>query len=182
MSGVWTSRSNAFYYTGLTSYQLDKLLQKCKRKGQGKKKQWFIPAQYLTQQSRQDLILSQEQNDQILDQLASTVDFNQQDDPELKQLNKQYKKAKIAKTKKDTEMQEQKLQRRKLELFNEWTQNFYQVFADSFGPLKNNLIALHLNEEQVKTFNECLDNCIQNMELKLNQIWNEFDKGEEQDE
>ena len=182
MSGVWTSRSNAFYYTGLTSYQLDKLLQKCKRKGQGKKKQWFIPAQYLTQQSRQDLILSQEQNDQILDQLASTVDFNQQDDPELKQLNKQYKKAKIAKTKKDTEMQEQKLQRRKLELFNEWTQNFYQVFADSFGPLKNNLIALHLNEEQVKTFNECLDNCIQNMELKLNQICNEFDKGEEQDE
>jgi hypothetical protein len=44
MKGTWTTRSNAFYYTGLNGYQLDKLLQKCRRKGDGKKKQWFIPA------------------------------------------------------------------------------------------------------------------------------------------
>lgn len=182
MTGCWTTRSNAFYYTGLNGYQLDKLLQKCKRKGEGKKKVWFVPAQYLTEQAKQDLILSQEENDQILDQLATNVDFNQQDDPELKQLNKEYKKAKIAKTKKDTQVQQQRLERRKLELFNEWTQNFYQVFADSFGPLKNNLISLHLNQEQIKTFNECLDNCIQNMELKLNQIWNEFTNKEQENE
>ena len=174
MTGVWTSRSNAFYYTGLTSYQLDKLLQKCKRKGEGKKKMWFIPAQYLTQQSKQDLILSQEENDDILDQLASNVDFNQQDDPELKQLNKEYKKAKIAKTKKDTEVQQQRLERRKMQLYNQWSERFFEVFADSFGRMKNCLVAMHLNEDQIKVFNQTLDNCLENMQLNLTDIWNQF--------
>lgn len=183
MTGVWSTRSNAFYYTGLNGYQLDKLLQKCKRKGQGKKKQWFVPAQYLTQQSKQDLILTEENEDQFLDQLAANVDFSSdEDDPQMKQLNKQWKKAKIAKTKKDTAFLEQRLQRRKLELYNQWSERFFEVFVDSFGPLKNNLIALHLNQQQIQSFNKSLDNCIQNMELKLNQIWNEFTNKEQENE
>lgn len=180
MQGVWSTRSNLFYYTGLNGYQLDKLLQKCKRKGEGKKKQWFVPAQHLTQQARQDLILTEENEDQFLDELASNVDFDSDDDPELKQLNKEYKKAKIAKTKKDTQVQQQRLERRKLELYNQWSERFFEVFADSFGPLKNNLIALHLNQQQIQSFNKSLDNCIQNMELKLNQIWNEFTRKEDE--
>ena len=183
MTGVWSTRSNLFYYTGLNGYQLDKLLQKCKRKGEGKKKVWFVPAQYLTEQAKQDLILSQEENDQILDQLASNADFNSDlDDPELKQLNKEYKKAKIAKTWKDTALQEERLQRRKLELYNQWSERFFEVFADSFGRMKNCLVAMHLDEQQISVFNQTLENCTKNMELKLNQIWNEFDKGEEQNE
>lgn len=182
MTGVWTSRSNAFYYTGLSSYQLDKLLQKCKRKGQGKKKQWFIPAQYLNEQSKQDLILSQQQNDQILDELAGNVDFDSdEDDPQMKQLNKQYKKAKIAKTKKDTEVQQQRLQRRKLELYNQWSERFFQLFADSFGKFKNELINLHLNQEQIASLQQSLDNCLNNMQLGLVDIWNQFAKQEQQD-
>ena len=182
MTGVWTSRSNAFYYTGLSSYQLDKLLQKCRRKGDGKKKQWFIPAQYLTEQSKQDLILTEENDDQFLDELAGSVDFDSdEDDPELKELNKQLKKARKDKIQKQTAFLQQRLQRRKLQLYNEWTQRFFEVFADSFGPLKNSLISLHLNEQQVKMFNQTLDNCIQNMELKLNQIWQEFNKEQEKE-
>lgn len=179
MKGCWTSRNNAFYYTGLTSYQLDKLLQKCKRKGEGKKKMWFIPAQKLTEQAKQDLILSQEENDDILDQLATNVDFNQQDDPELKQLNKQYKKAKIAKTKKDTAFLQERLQRRKLELYNQWSERFYEVFADNFGKMKNCLVSMHLNQQQISVFNQTLDNCLNNMQLGLSDIWLEFARGDE---
>lgn len=182
MSGVWTSRSNAFYYTGLTSYQLDKLLQKCRRRGDGKKKQWFIPAQKLTEQAKNDLILTQcQQNDQILDQLASSVDFNnKQDDPELKQLNKQWKKAKIENTYKHTSLLEEKLQRRKLELYNQWSERFFEVFADSFGKFKNQLINLHLNQQQIASLHQNLDNCMQNMQLSLNQIWNQFSREDQQ--
>lgn len=182
MTGCWSTRSNAFYYTGLNGYQLDKLLQKCKRKGQGKKKQWFIPAQSLTQQSKQDLILTEEEDDQILDQLAGTVDFNQQQgDPELKELNKQHLKAKIEKTKKDTAFIQQRLQRRKLQMYNQWSQRFFDVFADNFGRFKNSLVNLHLNQEQIQTLNQSLDSCLNNMQLSLNQIWNQFAKQEQQD-
>lgn len=182
MTGVWSTRSNLFYYTGLNGYQLDKLLQKCKRKGEGKKKQWFVPAQYLTQQSKQDLILTEENEDQFLDELASNVDFDSDlDDPQLKQLNKQYKKAKIAKTKKDTEVQQQRLQRRKLELYNQWSERFYQLFADSFGKFKNQLINLHLNQQQIASLQQSLDNSLNNMSLGLCDIWNQFAKQEQQD-
>ena len=180
MTGVWSTRSNAFYYTGLNGYQLDKLLQKCKRKGEGKKKQWFIPAQYLTQQARQDLILTEENEDQFLDQLAANVDFSSdEDEPQMKQLNKQWKKAKIAKTKKDTAFLEQRLQRRKLELYNQWSERFFEVFADSFGRMKNCLVSMHLNQQQISVFNQTLDNCLNNMQLTLSDIWLEFARGDE---
>ena len=182
MNGVWTSRSNAFYYTGLSSYQLDKLLQKCKRKGEGKKKQWFIPAQSLTEQSKQDLILTEENDDQFLDQLAGSVDFNEDEDPQLSELNKQLKKARKQKIQKQTAFLQQRLQRRKVELFNEWKEQFFECFADSFGKFKNELINLHLNEEQIATLNESLDSCLNNMQLNLDNLWNEFNKGDEQDE
>ena len=183
MSGVWTSRSNAFYYTGLTSYQLDKLLQKCKRKGQGKKKQWFVPAQYLTEQAKNDLILTEDQSDQILDQLAGNVDFNSdEDDPQLAELNKQLKKARKDKIQKQTAFLQERLQRRKVQLFNQWKQGFFECFADSFGRFKNELINLHLNQEQIAILNQSLDSCLKNMQLNLDSLWNEFNNGDEQDE
>ena len=175
MTGCWTTRSNAFYYTGLNGYQLDKLLQKCKRKGEGKKKQWFVPAQYLTEQSKQDLILCEEENDQILNQLVANVDFDEdQGDPQLKQLKKEHLKTKIAKTKKDTEVQEERLERRKLELYNQWSERFFEVFVDNFGKMKNCLVSMHLDEEQISVFNQTLQNCLNNMQLSLSQIWNQF--------
>lgn len=183
MNGIWSTRSNLFYYTGLNGYQLDKLLQKCKRKGEGKKKQWFVPAQYLTEHAKQDLILQEEDVDQILDQLASNVDFNSdQEDPQLKQLNKQLKKAKIEKTKKDTIFLQQRLQRRKMQLYNQWSEKFYQCFADNFGKMKNCLVSMHLTQQQISVFNQTLDNCLNNMQLSLSQIWNQFVEGAEQDE
>lgn len=182
MTGIWSTRSNLFYYTGLNGYQLDKLLQKCKRKGEGKKKQWFVPAQYLTQQSKQDLILTEENEDQFLDQLASNVDFNSdEEDPQLQELNKQLKKARKEKIQKQTAFLEQRLQRRKLELYNQWSERFFEVFADSFGKFKNELINLHLNQEQITLLQQSLDNCLNNMQLGLSDIWRQFTKQEQQD-
>lgn len=183
MKGTWTTRSNAFYYTGLNGYQLDKLLQKCKRKGEGKKKEWFIPAQKLTEQAKQDLILVEEgQDEEILNQLASNVDFNSdEDDPQIHQLNKQLKKARKEKIQKQTAFLEQRLQRRKLELYNQWSQRFFEVFADSFGKMKNCLVAMHLTQQQIAIFNQTLENCLQNMQLSLSDIWNQFAHKEEED-
>ena len=39
---------------------------------------------------------------------------------------------------------------------------------------------MHLNEEQINIFNETLDKCLQNMELDLNKLYNQFTEREEE--
>ena len=41
---------------------------------------------------------------------------------------------------------------------------------------------MHLNEEQIKVFNQTLDNCLNNMQLDLNTIWNEFKEQKDEQE
>lgn len=185
MKGIWSSRSDLFFYTGLSSYQLDKLLQKCKRRGQGKKKEWFVPAEYLTPQAQEEMLLAEDQNDQILDQLESNVDFNGQSVEYLDQtqnINLDLKKARKEKVLSETKLINQRLNQRRREQFADWSQNFFQVFSDSFGKLKNCLVAMHLTEQQISVFNETLDSCLNNLQLNLDKIWNEYNKEDEVNE
>ena len=171
--GCWLRRSQAFQATGLNTYQLDKLLQKCKNRQNKKRKQFFIQQDDLAQYYKDNHLLQQEQNDQILEQLAGNVDFNT-DDIQMQSINLDLKRARKEQILTQTKLIGQRLQERKRQLYYDWSKRFFQCFSSHFGRLKNNIVELHLNEEQVSKFNQILSTCLSNMELNLNQIWEQF--------
>lgn len=120
-----------------------------------------------------------QKKDPILDQLQNNVNFDGQLEDDA-QLTKQLKQAKLQSIKTDTKLKNQKLDQRKKLLFAEWSQKFFQAFADHFGKLRNVVVELHLNEVQVAKFNQTLDSCLSNLQLNLNQIWDQFNNEKEQ--
>lgn len=89
--------------------------------------------------------------------------------------------ARLANIKVRTSVLEEKLEAHKKEMFTEWSMKFFDVFAATFARFKNELISLHLNEEQINTLNECLKHSMKSMEEKLSEIWNDFNKNEEEE-
>ena len=73
----------------------------------------------------------------------------------------------------------QKIEKKKNELFSEWSERFFMIFAKNFGKFKNTLIDLHLDEKQLKKLNENLDLALANLEEGLNEILNEYMNDEE---
>ena len=82
--------------------------------------------------------------------------------------------AKLANIKARTALIEQKLEEQKQNIWNEWNAEFFETFAEAFAKLKNELISMHLNEEQINALNEKLDNAITLMKDKLDAMWNKF--------
>lgn len=179
--GVWLRRNDAFQATGLNAYQLDKLLQHCKRKMKKKHKEFFIEEDDLTQTYKNEHLMQQQQNDQILDQLQNNVDFAS-DDVQMQSINLDLKKARKDQIIVKTKVQKQKLLERKRQLWYGWSEQFFQCFRVHMGKLKNVIIELHLNEEQVNKFNQTLDTCLNNMQLNLNQIWDQFKQQDQESE
>lgn len=119
-------------------------------------------------------------NSDVLDQLVANVDFNNSTDQQSDELNKALKRARLDKTLADTKLVGQKLEQRKRELFYDWSERFFNSFSEHFGKLKNVLVEMHLNEQQIKVFNQTLDKCLQNMQLDLNSIYQEFKDEQEE--
>ena len=181
MRGYWLFRSDAMYATGLTPHRWNTAETKLDRRMVKNRRQVFVPEDMCTEQFKAKNIPVEydDEQDQILEQLQDNVDFNE--DADLDSLNKELKKARREKIIKETKLIEERLDERKKELFYDWSQRFFQSFADHFGKLKNNIVELHLNEEQVAKFNQILDNCLNNMQLNLDEIWNDF-KDQKQEE
>ena len=183
--GVWLRRQDAFLATGLNVYQLDKLLRSCNRKMQRKTKFFFIQEDDLKEDYKQKAILVDEddieQPDQILTELNSNVDFTSTD-VQMQSINLDLKKARKQKLIRQTKLIQQRLGQRKRQLFYSWSQRFFDCFSNHFGRLKNNIVELHLNEEQVNKFNTILDTCLNNMQLNLNQIWDQFQHQKQENE
>ena len=134
---------------------------------------------YCTEDYKSKNIPVEEQLDnQVLDELVANVEFNQNSEDDL---TKQLKKARLGKVLADTKLIGEKLNQRKRQLYYDWSQKFFNCFAEHFGKLKNCIVQMHLNEEQVNKFNQTLDSCLNNMQLSLDNIWNDFQK-EEKDE
>lgn len=179
--GFWLSRTDGIFATQKTPYQFDRLAQTLNRRGKNAHvRQFFVPEWQVTQQYKSKNIPCQEQiNSDVLDQLAANVDFNIPD-VEDQSLNRQLKQARKEKILQETKLIGQRLQQRKKQLFNDWSERFFQSFSDHFGRLRNCLVEMHLNEEQIKIFNQTLEKCLQNMSLDLNKLYTEFkEEGEE---
>lgn len=181
MKGYWLGRSNGIFATQMSPYQFDKFSISLKRRGtNSKNKQYFIPQSYCTDDYKSRNIPVEEFLDSnVLDELVSNVSFVQSSEDDL---NKQWKKARLQKTKTETKLTNQKLQQRKKLLFEQWSMKFFEVFSDHFGKLRNCIVGLHLNEQQVQILNQTLQNCLNNLQLNLDQIWNDFNKESEEEE
>ena len=176
--GYWLTRGQGIFATQKTPYQFDRLAQSLNRRGKNSHvRQFFVPEWQVTQQYKSKNIPCDEQlSSEVLDQLAANVDFTADDDD----LSKQLKQARLEKIKTDTKLINEKLDERKKLLFNEWSQSFFQSFSDHFGKLRNCLVEMHLNEEQIKIFNQTLEKCLQNMSLHINKLYTEFkEEGED---
>lgn len=179
--GYWLSRGDGIFATQKKPWQFDKFSMTLPRRGKhNHTKQFFIPQFECTEQFRLKNIPVEEQLDNnVLDELVSNVSFVQSSEDDL---NKQWKKARLEKTKTETKLTNQKLQQRKKLLFEQWSMTFFEVFSDHFGKLRNCLVNMHLTDEQVDVFNKTLQNCLNNLQLSLDQIWNDFNKESDEEE
>lgn len=178
--GYWLTRSQAIFATQKSPYAFDKLAHSLNRRGKNSHtKQFFVPESQCTDQYKSKNIPCQEQvGNDVLDQLVANVDFNL-DVVDDDSLSKQLKQARLQKLKTDTKLLNEKLDQRKKLLFAQWSQRFFDQFSNHFGKLRNALISMHLNQEQINVFNQTLDNCLNNLQLSLDNIWNQFQEENE---
>lgn len=179
MSGqrrYWLGRGDGIFATQKKPWAWDKFAMTLPRRGKNNHtKQFFVPQFECTQDFRSKNIPCQEQiNSDVIDQLVANVDFNLDEGDQS--LNRQLKQARKEKILQQTKLIGQRLQQRKKELFNDWSQSFFDSFSNHFGKLRNCLVQMHLNEQQINIFNETLDKCLQNMELDLNHIQSDFNE------
>ena len=175
MNGYWLTRSEAIYAMGITPSKWNTIESSLERKmnDKGTKKYFWITEDKVTQQYKEENIPQQKDVDQILQQLNDNVDLDA-DDLQLQSINVELKKARKDQILTKTKLLVERLQQRKKALFNEWSEKFFQCFSDHFGKLKNTIVELHLNEQQVKLFNQGLDKCLENLQINLDDIWNDF--------
>lgn len=53
------------------------------------------------------------------------------------------------------------------QMFNNWSQKFTAAFEEAFSIVKNDLINLHLNAEQIATLNSSIENAIKKLERSI---------------
>ena len=184
IKGLWLTQAQAQIATGKPmSLFRAKVMPKLKmKKIPGKKKPlYFLTEEYFTdvykKNNAEDLIeLDDEDIDDenminnILGDIAGSANNITNENPENVDLNEARRQEVIMRTK----YLSQKIEKKKLELFEEWSERFFQIFSKNFGKFKNTLIDLHLEEKQLKKLNENLDLALENMEEGLNEILNEY--------
>ena len=180
--------SNAQVATGLTfGWFRKKVLPHLKtRPVPGKKKpeyfltEEFLPAVYkknhkneFTEEEIEEL---ENENDDIVNDILEDISVNNiSDTSENVDLNEARRQEILMRTK----YLSQKIEKKRLELFEEWSERFFMIFAKNFGKFKNTLIDLHLEEKQLKKLNENLDFALENMEEGLSEILNDYVNDEE---
>jgi len=81
-----------------------------------------------------------------------------------------------------TALLEQKIEEQKQSIWNEWNEAVFEEFSTAFARVKNVLIGLHLDEEQIKQLNDGIDDALKSLSDKLDAMWAKFKNGEEERE
>ena len=136
----------------------------------------------MTQTSRefyQDQIETVEDKEESIEDILGNIDFSTMPggEGELTVLQE----ARLKQIEARTKWIEQKLQKRKQEIYSEWCERFFHVFARQFSKFKNSLIDLRLEEKQLSKLKENLEFAISNMEDSLTEIFNEYMEAEDEE-
>lgn len=179
--GIWLTQAKGQTATGITMglFRAKILPQLVSRPVPGKKKlEYFVTEDLLTEvykKSHKDELIElddeNESDDIVNDILGDTTGINNglTIDSENADLNEARRQEIIMRTK----YLEQKIEKRRLELFEEWSERFFFIFSKNFAKFKNSLIELHLEEDKLKKLNENLEFALTNMETSLSEILNE---------
>ena len=188
--GKWLTQAQAQLATGKPmSLFRAKVMPKLKMKNiPGKKKPlYFLTEEYFSEvykkNNTEDLIELDEEdiNDEnmindILGDITGSAN-NVQIDPENVDLNEARRQEILVRTK----YLEQKIDKKKNELFSEWSERFFMIFSKNFAKFKNTLIDLHLEENKLNKLTENLNFALENMKDGLNEILNEYVNNDEED-
>ena len=184
--GKWLTQAQAQLATGKPmSLFRAKVMPKLKMKNiPGKKKPlYFLTEEYFSEvykkNNTEDLIELDEEdvNDEnmINDILGDITGSTNIQNGDMLDLNEARRQEILVRTK----YLEQKIDKKKNELFSEWSERFFMIFSKNFAKFKNTLIDLHLDEKQLNKLNENLDLALVNLEEGLNEILNEYVNDEE---
>ena len=181
--GIWLTQAKGQTATGITMglFRAKILPQLVSRPVPGKKKlEYFVTEDFLTEvykKSHKDELIELDDEDvndeNIVNDILGDIAGNNsvaQMDPENADLNEARRQEIIMRTK----YLEQKIEKRRLELFEEWSERFFFIFSKNFAKFKNSLIELHLEEDKLKKLNENLEFALENMEEGLNEILNDY--------
>ena len=177
--------SNAQVATGLTfGWFRKKVLPYLKtRPVSGKKKpEYFLTEEFLPEVykknhkhefTEEEIEELENESDDIVNDILGDItgsDNISNENPDNIDLNEARRQEILVRTK----YLEQKIDKKKNELFEEWSERFFMIFAKNFCKFKNTLIDLHLDEKQLKKLNENLDFALENMEEGLSDILTDY--------
>lgn len=153
--------------------------QKLKFKFFGSRKKYFLTEDLMPQPSRDSyadkFIAFDDEAQQVEEVLGDITNISGMTSDELNA-------ARLDNLKARTKLIEEKLENRKQELWAEWNEAFFEAFTEAFSKFKNDLISLHLGEEQLSILTEKLENALSLMQDKLDAMWNKFSNDEENEE
>jgi len=170
MKGVWLTQHECQNAMNVSQYQFEKdWKQKLEAKQVKRRTKFFLPESKMTEkakkQYKEHLIAYDEDAMNVESILGDISEDGLSDD---------WKTARLENIRARTKLIEEKLENRKKELWQEWNEAFFETFAEAFAKYKNDLISLHLSEEQLKTLAEKLENALALMHDKLEAMWNKF--------
>lgn len=145
----------------------------------GHKKKYFIPYEMTHEDCKEmykDEVIQSDDPTDILRQLSLSADVGGQ----IAQMD--IMQARRQKILKQTEYLSQKITAKKQELFNQWSEKFFAVFAKNFSKFKNSLIQLRLDDKQLNILNENLQYAIKNIQFSLDQIKSNYLNEQQQNE
>ena len=147
------------------------LKQRPSRREKGRAKvEYFIPYQMMTpkmQKAYRDQLIEYDEGAQEVEEIIGDVTDGYD---LLPNTSAELTEAKLANIKARTALINEKLDARKQDLFNEWSEKFFDIFSNAFARFKNTLIELHLNEEQLKTLTDNLETALKSMNDGVEQI------------
>lgn len=159
--------------------KLEKHLTDFRSRKEGRSTKYFIPCEMLTDKAKANMAARFEEVHDELDDFSKEVEdiIGDVSGAEFAVTSEErLREAQIANTEARTRMLSEKLERRKTELFSEWSHAFFEAFTEAFTKFKNELIALQLSEEQLSTLQEKLSLALQNLKDKLDFLEQDYAK------
>lgn len=176
LRGLYLNQQDAATAMGITTPTFSKyrvtLKQRSVKRG---RVEYFLPEKMMTAKYRkyyadvmQELDDDAEEVESILGDVSDTADIL------ASSPSNELTEAKLDNLKARTALINEKLEQRKSELFSEWSEKFFEVFSNAFAKFKNDLISLHLTEEQLDNLTEKLELALKSMDDGITQINTEW--------
>lgn len=181
-SGCWLPRSEILQALKMSCGKFDRGLgTTLKWKFDGHRKKYFLPTGMMppeVQKAYSGMVIELDEDaGQVEDILGDITSLP----PGAAQLmGDELTAARLSNLKARTALIEQKLEEQKQTIWNEWNEEFFDAFAEAFSRFKNELISLHLNEEQLATLTGKLEGALELMKDRLDAMWSRFRETEKE--